>query len=662
RKQRKLKKKAEREKAHREALEAGHHHVQRVPETLEERDKRWTEEIMKKVTQEAESKNLHLTPEQFKKVVERRIQKRKERHQNKALARQQQNAAMEKAKKLKEEKAKLARQKAAQTTAQNGEALPKREKFSSSGSTDLKTDGEGTPKKKQKCDKSPKKEQGRKPSLKFDCNFLDQVDLLKKSKESLKAHKKKQTEIRDRDQKRYKELQRLKELDQAKRSEFKALSDSNVQDKRIGDKRPRLSSTNEFVATPKKPKVDDTRTSANIASGSTFTPIVPKKIDVQQTITEKSCITQFQPNTVSVTEPVDAVSRDEPTFHYTENNASLPRQITSNTSVIQGAENRENQPVSNGFESRRISVIQETPLIQQKIRKSNFKPKFKWLTERGHDELDKQIVTRLSEKLKITTFKHQKLADSSIEQWSKDTPRRSVEDQSNQLNDLDERNCINVRIQKNWSNIQPVIPDAPHNVENFKILSGEYHLGTSVQDRAQFKKLAPPPELPPKMQALFKSQENTRWEMEQQLIVVLEKLRLSYEQRIMRCMAEAKRQELGMQEYSATAFIKQMNFDNQYELPAEDKNENIKDNRNRYTPRVLKQMLDDAHHDFKLKQNKVISRFQMDRECCYMLQVTDWQLRAQQVNRDTAPKTIYDVSEKYVPRIPVIEETDLSIY
>lgn len=113
------------------------------------------------------------------------------------------------------------------------------------------------------------------------------------------------------------ELQRLKELDQAKRSEFKALSDSNVQDKRIGDKRPRLSSTNEFVATPKKPKVDDTRTSANIASGSTFTPIVPKKIDVQQTITEKSCITQFQPNTVSVTEPVDAVSRDEPTFHYT---------------------------------------------------------------------------------------------------------------------------------------------------------------------------------------------------------------------------------------------------------------------------------------------------------------------------------------------------------
>lgn len=67
--------------------------------------------------------------------------------------------------------------------------------------------------------------------------------------------------------------------------------------------------------------------------------------------------------------------------------------------------------------------------------------------------------------------------------------------------------------------------------------------------------------------------------MEQQLIVVLEKLRLSYEQRIMRCMAEAKRQELGMQEYSATAFIKQMNFDNQYELPAEDKNENIKDNR-----------------------------------------------------------------------------------
>lgn len=35
-------------------------------------------------------------------------------------------------------------------------------------------------------------------------------------------------------------------------------------------------------------------------------------------------------------------------------------------------------------------------------------------------------------------------------------------------------------------------------------------------------------------------------------------------------------------------------------------------------------MLDDAHHDFKLKQNKVISRFQMDRECCYMLQVTPY--------------------------------------
>ena len=160
---------------------------------------------MKKVTQEAESKNLHLTPEQFKKVVERRIQKRKERHQNKALARQQQNAAMEKAKKLKEEKAKLARQKAAQAAAQNGEALPKREKFSSSGSTDLKKDGEGTPKKKHKKEtQAGKKEQGRKPSLKLDCNFLDQVDLLKKSKESLKAHKKKQTEIRDRDQKRYK--------------------------------------------------------------------------------------------------------------------------------------------------------------------------------------------------------------------------------------------------------------------------------------------------------------------------------------------------------------------------------------------------------------------------------------------------------------------------
>ncbi|CAG5099246.1 Oidioi.mRNA.OKI2018_I69.XSR.g16377.t2.cds [Oikopleura dioica] len=674
RKLRKQKKKAERERAHREAIEAG---KQPIPETIEERDKRWTEEIKMKVTLEAQQKNLQLTPDQFKKVVERRIQKRKERHQNKALLREQQNAALLKAKRMKEQKEKIARQRGLPPPSANGADPPKREKLSSSGSTDLKGppesgDQTGTPKKKHKGEKTVKKEggneSGRKPSLKFDSNFLDQVDLIKKSKESLKAHKNKQKEIRDRDQKRYKELQRLKELDNAKRSELKALSDSNVQEKKIGDKRPRLGSTNDFLASSKKPKVDIGRQGQNESGGiqsssigsatSTFTPLVPKKIEAQQPTLNFKPNETVTPSSQSLTNQVQSKQHQANTQNSNKDAASLPQETGAKDAISPSKQPPKQPP--NGLPSRRVSVIQETPLNQQKEQPKTgppFKPKFKWLTEKGHNQLQKRIEAQ-PKTLKVVTFNHLRLAESHNEQYAGNTTRKTVHDE--QLNDFDERNCINERIQQNWRKIRPVIPDAPHDIENFKLLTGEYHLETSVQDRAAFPKLAPPPELPEKLQLLFKNQENERWKLRQEQTVVLEKLRLSYEQRVLRCYTEAKRLELGVAEYSATAFLQQMNFDNQYQLPIDEMQK--KDNRNRYTPRVLNKLLDDAKHDFKLKQHKIIERQRMDNETCYMLQVTNWQLKAQQFSRDNAPKTINDVPEEYVPKVPVIEEAELPIF
>ena len=98
-------------------------------------------------------------------------------------------------------------------------------------------------------------------------------------------------------------------------------------------------------------------------------------------------------------------------------------------------------------------------------------------------------------------------------------------------------------------------------------MTGNYHLDTSIQDRLSFPKHAPPSNLHPKLKDLFKIQEDTRWRTNQLHTVQREKLKISYEQEIIRVHCNAKRlQENQPKPYSATLYLFK-EFENQYETP-----------------------------------------------------------------------------------------------
>ena len=123
------------------------------------------------------------------------------------------------------------------------------------------------------------------------------------------------------------------------------------------------------------------------------------------------------------------------------------------------------------------------------------------------------------------------------------------------------------RIKNDWKKISPVIPAAPEGYQNFSLFTGNYHLDTSIQDRLSFAKIGAPSDLHPKLQDLFRAQEDARWKMRQHHTVQREKLKLSYEQAVLRVHCNAKRlQENQPKPYSATMFLAAA-YENQYESP-----------------------------------------------------------------------------------------------
>ena len=92
-------------------------------------------------------------------------------------------------------------------------------------------------------------------------------------------------------------------------------------------------------------------------------------------------------------------------------------------------------------------------------------------------------------------------------------------------------------------------------------------MDTSIQDRLSFAKIGAPSDLHPKLQDLFRAQEDARWKMRQHHTVQREKLKLSYEQAVLRVHCNAKRlQENQPKPYSATMFLAAA-YENQYESP-----------------------------------------------------------------------------------------------
>ena len=158
----------------------------------------------------------------------------------------------------------------------------------------------------------------------------------------------------------------------------------------------------------------------------------------------------------------------------------------------------------------------EPETVQQPVpvpARKPFKPKHAWLTESANELLEKRIVEEETKPLQIEPLTRHKLSRTIISRfYGEDLARRkTVNDES--LNDFDERYCIKQRIKRDWQKISPIVPSAPEDYWNFSILTGSYHLDTSMQDRLSFPKNAPPNNLHPKLQDLFRAQEETRWKV-----------------------------------------------------------------------------------------------------------------------------------------------------
>ena len=83
--------------------------------------------------------------------------------------------------------------------------------------------------------------------------------------------------------------------------------------------------------------------------------------------------------------------------------------------------------------------------------------------------------------------------------------------------------------------------------------------------------------------------------------------------------------------------------------------------RDRYTPRVLAAMVDSVVCEFKKRKEKLLSRHKMEWESSYMLQVTEWLLRAQCFDREYLGKNIDYVSEEYVPKVDACFNKNFSL-
>ena len=205
------------------------------------------------------------------------------------------------------------------------------------------------------------------------------------------------------------------------------------------------------------------------------------------------------------------------------------------------------------------------PEVVPVVPKKPFKPKHAWLTEAADAAVAKRIEEVQQQPLHIEPLATVKLSHAILNRFTPErvSQRKTVHDES--LNDYDERYCIKERIKRDWHKIRPIVPSAPDDYWNFSMLTGNYHLDTSMQDRLSFPKHAPPSNLHPKLKDLFKHQEETRWKMQQLHCVQREKLRLAYEQEIMRVHCNAKRlQENLPKPYSATMFLTAV-YENQYE-------------------------------------------------------------------------------------------------
>ena len=138
--------------------------------------------------------------------------------------------------------------------------------------------------------------------------------------------------------------------------------------------------------------------------------------------------------------------------------------------------------------------------------KRPFKPKRAWLTEAAQAKLEERLELEQTRDLKIEPHTKAKLAEplQEICKMKDLLPRKPLRDEN--LNDYDERYHIKMRMKKQWSDLNPLLPSAPKNYWNFSIFTGDYHLSTSLQDRLSFPVKAPPIGLHPKLQSLFVTQ------------------------------------------------------------------------------------------------------------------------------------------------------------
>ena len=177
------------------------------------------------------------------------------------------------------------------------------------------------------------------------------------------------------------------------------------------------------------------------------------------------------------------------------------------------------------------------------VTKKPFKPKRAWLTEAAQEHLEVRLDREKKTKLEIEPLTKTKLSDHMRHICKMKNLHKRKTLQSENLNDFDERYHIKQRLKAQWKSLSPIVPVAPENYWSFSVFTGDYHLSTSLQDRLSFPKTTPPNDLHPKLKSLFINQEECRWQLIQRHTVQREKLKIAYEQEILRTYGNAKRLE-----------------------------------------------------------------------------------------------------------------------
>ncbi|XP_018791163.1 PREDICTED: ankyrin repeat domain-containing protein 12 [Bactrocera latifrons] len=211
---------------------------------------------------------------------------------------------------------------------------------------------------------------------------------------------------------------------------------------------------------------------------------------------------------------------------------------------------------------------------------------------------------------------------------------------------------IRRQIEKKWQNMYPIKPRPPQGYNEY-LLNKKNYLLASNEKKIEF---VTPSNIPPKMQEIYRLQENERQALLQRHIVEREKLCLNVEQEMIRVHSKAAR-NISCQPvpYSVCTLLKDEEV---YNIPTSEQDEKDKNARYRFNGRQLLSWLQDVDDKWDKIKEAMVLRHHNEAESLHAVQMMDWDI-ALKKHKLWDYKCETAVDKDHVPIVHVSDDFDL---